>query len=199
MESQPETDTGLPTGWELRHSNSKAAPYYYNASRPASTWEPPPGTNIDALKAHIARLYPQLDGETNKEATPHGKPNEIRASHILIKHEGSRNPRTKRVPSEAVTRTKDEAWAELEQLERRIKDAGSSKSRQAAFTEIAFERSECSSYMKNGDLGRFKSGQMQREFEDPAFALNEGEISGIVSTPSGLHLIMRTPLEPLSE
>ena len=47
--------------------------------------------------------------------------------------------------------------------------------------------------------GRFKSGQMQREFEDPAFALNEGEISGIVSTPSGLHLIMRTPLEPLSE
>lgn len=199
MESQLETGTGLPTGWEVRHSNSKAAPYYYNASRAASTWEPPPGTNIDALSVHMARLYPQLDGEGNKEAILQGKPDEIRASHILIKHRGSRNPRTKRVPSEVVTRTKDEAWAELEQLERRIKDTESPKARNAAFTDIASERSECSSYMKNGDLGRFKSGQMQREFEDAAFALNVGEISGIVSTPSGLHLIMRTPLEPLSE
>ena len=55
-------------------------------------------------------------------------------------------------PSEVVTRTKDEAWAELEQLERRIKDTESPKARNAAFTDIASERSECSSYMKNGDL-----------------------------------------------
>lgn len=39
--------------------------------------------------------------------------------------------------------------------------------------------------------GFFKRGDMQREFEDAAFALQPGEISGIVETASGLHLIER--------
>lgn len=39
--------------------------------------------------------------------------------------------------------------------------------------------------------GFFKRGDMQREFEDAAFALQAGEVSGIVETASGLHLIER--------
>lgn len=41
------------------------------------------------------------------------------------------------------------------------------------------------------DRGFFKKGDMQREFEDAAFALQPGEISGVVETASGLHLIER--------
>lgn len=52
--------------------------------------------------------------------------------------------------------------------------------------------SDCSSHDKSGDLGMFGRGQMQKPFEDAAFALQVGEISNIVSSDSGVHIIMRT-------
>ena len=55
----------------------------------------------------------------------------------------------------------------------------------------AAERSDCSSCRNNGDLGHFGRGQMQKPFEDASFGLNVGEMSGIVSTDSGYHLIYR--------
>jgi NIMA-interacting peptidyl-prolyl cis-trans isomerase 1 len=55
----------------------------------------------------------------------------------------------------------------------------------------AAERSDCSSHRKNGDLGFFGRGMMQKPFEDASFGLNVGEMSGIVSTDSGYHLIYR--------
>ena len=55
----------------------------------------------------------------------------------------------------------------------------------------AAERSDCSSCRNNGDLGFFGRGQMQKPFEDASFGLNVGEMSGIVSTDSGYHLIYR--------
>ena len=39
--------------------------------------------------------------------------------------------------------------------------------------------------------GFFKAGDMQKEFENAAFALKPGEVSGIVDTASGVHLIER--------
>lgn len=39
--------------------------------------------------------------------------------------------------------------------------------------------------------GFFAKGEMQREFEDAAFKLQPGSMSGIVETASGLHLIER--------
>jgi peptidyl-prolyl cis-trans isomerase NIMA-interacting 1 len=42
-----------------------------------------------------------------------------------------------------------------------------------------------------GDLGYFGRGDMQKEFEDAAFQLKPGEMSHVVETASGLHLIQR--------
>ena len=61
-----------------------------------------------------------------------------------------------------------------------------------AFAAKAKARSDCSSFSSGGDLGNFGPGQMQKPFEDASFALDVGEISGIVESDSGLHIILRT-------
>ena len=58
--------------------------------------------------------------------------------------------------------------------------------------EEAGKRSDCSSFRNGGDLGEFERGQMQKPFEDATFGLEVGEMSGIVETDSGFHLIFRT-------
>jgi parvulin-like peptidyl-prolyl isomerase len=43
-----------------------------------------------------------------------------------------------------------------------------------------------------GDLGEWGPGQMQKPFEDATFALQAGQMSGVVDTESGVHVILRT-------
>jgi parvulin-like peptidyl-prolyl isomerase len=77
--------------------------------------------------------------------------------------------------------------AELKKYEARIQQEGVD----AAFPKYAQERSDCSSFKNNGDLGFFGPGMMQKPFEDASFGLEVGQMSGIVSTDSGYHLIYR--------
>lgn len=63
--------------------------------------------------------------------------------------------------------------------------------RKRRFKEIASEFSDCSSAKRGGDLGAFGHGQMQKPFEDASFKLKIDEMSGIVDSDSGLHLIYR--------
>ena len=62
----------------------------------------------------------------------------------------------------------------------------------ADFAELASKFSDCSSGEKGGDLGTFGFGEMHKEFENAAFALKIGEISSIVESESGIHIIYRT-------
>jgi len=111
---------------------------------------------------------------------------EIRAAHVLIKHAGSRNPVSWRRPDEQVTRGKAEARAELLGIREKVV-AG-----EMEFGEAAAKFSDCSSAKANeGDLGFFGEGQMQKPFEEAAYALKVGEVSGVVDSDSGLHIIKR--------
>jgi len=65
------------------------------------------------------------------------------------------------------------------------------RSGQSSLGELAVKESDCSSARKMGDLGFFGKGDMQREFEEAAFQLKPGEVSHVVETASGLHLIER--------
>ena len=128
-------------------------------------------------------------GEVSKPVeTPFGyhiikrqKVEEIHARHILIMHEGSR-----RKPS-SVTRTEDEARKLIGEIAEKLKGG-------ADFADLARQYSECpSGKRKGGDLGTFGKGKMAPPFEKAAFALEENQISDIVETDFGFHLIQRLP------
>jgi len=59
------------------------------------------------------------------------------------------------------------------------------------FANIAKEVSLCPSGKRGGDLGNFSRGKMVKEFEEVAFALRKGQISPIVKTKFGYHIIKR--------
>ncbi|KAL6650380.1 hypothetical protein ACP70R_009305 [Stipagrostis hirtigluma subsp. patula] len=112
----------------------------------------------------------------------------VRASHILIKHEGSRRKASWKDPDGRVisATTRADAAARLLELRQQI------LSGQANFADLAARHSDCSSARRGGDLGTFGRRQMQKPFEDATFALKVGELSDIVDTDSGVHIILRT-------
>jgi len=101
----------------------------------------------------------------------------IRASHILIKFSGARRSFS--------SRSRDEALAVATDLKAQL-DAGGD------FRSLARAHSECASSERGGDLGKFGKGQMAPEFEQAAFALAYTQISDVVESPFGFHLIQRT-------
>lgn len=178
MSDQPET--GLPPNWEVRHSNSKNLPYYFNAVEKNSRWEPPLGTDTEKLKIYMAKYH---SGAPTGQPSQGGSEGKIRAAHLLVKHNESRRPASWREAE--ITRSKSEAYTIIKAYEERIQKG------EISLGELALTESDCSSARKRGDLGYFGRGDMQKEFEDAAFALKPGQISGIVDTASGLHLIER--------
>lgn len=98
----------------------------------------------------------------------------VRASHILIKSEADTDPVSK-----------DERRKKLEAVKKRIENGED-------FAALAREFSQCPSAEKGGDLGFFERGNMVKPFEDAAFSLKPGEVSDIVVTPFGFHLIKVT-------
>jgi peptidyl-prolyl cis-trans isomerase C len=83
---------------------------------------------------------------------------------------------------------KEDARIRLSGIRRRIEKGES-------FAGLAKEFSDCPSGEAGGDLGFFSRGDMVEEFEDAAFKLEKGELSGIVESEFGFHLILLTERE----
>ena len=154
--------------WEERWSKTKSLVYYLNTQTKESQWEEPsPDQEILPLPAAQ-------------------KP--IRCAHILVKHRDSRRPASHR--NNEITITVQEASDKITRL--RLEITGNAASTLAIeVARVAKLESDCSSFAKGGDLGLFVRGQMQPAFETAAFALEVGELSELVSSDSGIHLIYR--------
>jgi peptidyl-prolyl cis-trans isomerase C len=99
---------------------------------------------------------------------------QVAARHILISTEG--------LESESEI---ESARERAEEVRRQLLDG-------ADFAELAKEKSEGPSASRGGDLGTFPRGQMVGPFEEAAFSLSEGEISEVVETRFGFHVIQVT-------
>jgi peptidyl-prolyl cis-trans isomerase C/peptidyl-prolyl cis-trans isomerase SurA len=102
---------------------------------------------------------------------------QIRASHILLMYKGASH-------SDSM-RSKQEAEVAANVLRSEL--AGG-----ADFANLAQRHSDCPSGEDGGDLGYFTRGAMVPEFEEAAFGLAPGEVSDVVETAFGFHLIQRT-------
>jgi peptidyl-prolyl cis-trans isomerase C len=105
---------------------------------------------------------------------------EVKASHILIL-----------VDASADDAAKAAAKAKMEQVLKRAKGGED-------FAALARENSQDGSAAQGGDLGYFPRAKMVKPFADAAFALKPGEISDIVTTQFGLHIIKTTDKKPAS-
>eukprot|EP00977_Amphora_coffeiformis_P003319 scaffold618_cov175-Amphora_coffeaeformis.AAC.1 len=123
---------------------------------------------------------------------PRKAPKEVRVLHILKKHKDSKRPASWRSNNKPITITREEAIEELEGLLEILRDdADNPESLIATFKELASQESDCSSAKRKGDLGMFGRKKMRPEFEEAAFGLEINEISGIVETASGAHILLR--------
>jgi NIMA-interacting peptidyl-prolyl cis-trans isomerase 1 len=116
----------------------------------------------------------------------------VQVYHILRKHRGSRRPSSWR--QEVISKSIEEARDEIQRYITQLRNAESQGGFDALFQqfqEIAFNESDCGSHERGGDLGLFGRGSMQKPFEDESFRLNPGEMSGIVETDSGVHILLR--------
>lgn len=101
---------------------------------------------------------------------------EAHLAHILIQWEGLKRTRSERTREEAVERA--------EQVVSLLENG-------ADFETVATEWSDGPFGKRGGDLGWFQKGQMVPQFDDTAFALSKGEVSGIVESIHGFHVIRR--------
>jgi peptidyl-prolyl cis-trans isomerase C len=123
---------------------------------------------IEELLHRKAASLPQVTDEDLRKMYEENKPlftkETIRVSHIMVKNE-----------------------AEAQAIHREL-EAGRD------FAELAKAKSQdAGSAEKGGDLGELSRGQTVREFEDAAFALKDGELSGIVKTQYGYHILKGGP------
>jgi peptidyl-prolyl cis-trans isomerase C len=153
------------------------------------------GRSFDQIKENIRRglsyqrlMEPQWAGKVNiteddakkyyeENPTLFESPERVRAGHILIKPDSDPN----RDPNEA----KAEARAKVEELLRMIRDGND-------FATLARKHSDCPSARRGGDLGFERRRGWVKPFADAAFKLKVGQVSDVVETQYGYHIIRVT-------
>jgi peptidyl-prolyl cis-trans isomerase C len=133
----------------------------------------------DAIKYFINTYLPEKQPVSNKVLQ-----DEYNKKKELFKTEGQVHARHILIRTGKGLHTEEEAQSKIDSISKELKKDGSN------FAEIAKKYSECPSAAQGGDLSFVTRGQMVKPFEDAAFSLKKGEVTGKpVKTVYGYHLI----------
>jgi peptidyl-prolyl cis-trans isomerase D len=136
--------------------------------------------DLEAAKKNIAINEADLRSYYDQNAARFGTKEERRASHILIS-----------APASAPAAEREKARAKAQQLLAEVKKAP------GTFADVARKNSQDpGSAEKGGDLDFVTRGAMVKPFEDAMFALRKGEISDVVETEFGYHIIQLNDIKP---
>ncbi|MBN8753484.1 MULTISPECIES: SurA N-terminal domain-containing protein [Variovorax] len=136
--------------------------------------------DLDAAKKNISVNEDDLKTYYKENAARFGTKEERRASHILIT-----------APSSMPAADREKAKAKAEALLAEVKKAPNT------FADVARKNSQDpGSAEKGGDLDFVTRGAMVKPFEDAMFALKKGEISNVIETEFGYHIIHLTDIKP---
>ncbi|RZJ13466.1 MAG: peptidyl-prolyl cis-trans isomerase [Rubrivivax sp.] len=132
--------------------------------------------DVEVLKKDVGFTEEDLRKYYDENASRYGVPEERRASHILIK-----------VDRNAPAEERAKAKAKAEEL------LGQVRKNPASFAEVAKKNSQDEgSAVNGGDLDFFGRGAMVKEFDAAVYAMKAGEISNLVETDFGFHIIQLT-------
>jgi len=138
----------------------------------------------ELIKTHVVQEIAVTDEESrafyDQNTSMFEKPEQVQARHILIK-----------TAEDATDDQKAEARKKIDDIRKKAV-AGED------FAALAKAYSDGPSNVRGGDLGYFSRGQMVKPFEDVAFSLKKGEISDVVETQFGYHIILVTDHRPAS-
>jgi len=138
--------------------------------------------NLESIEKNITINEAELKAYFEQYRTNLTEKEERRASHILISAPSSMN-------DSEMENAKFKAQKILESL----------KKTPSIFAELAKKNSQDpGSAVKGGDLGFFARGAMVKPFEEVAYSLKKGEISGLVKTDFGFHIIQLTDIKSSS-
>ena len=152
----------------------------------------------DEVKIWVAANKPKLQKFYDEHINRYRQSKKVNARHILIKvKDGASDDEKKTARATidgALQRVKagDAAAARLakpEALKGGEKERLEKEAADNAFAKVAEELSEDSSKTQGGSLGTFGEGAMVKPFEEAAFKLEKGQISDVVETKFGFHVI----------
>ncbi|MCW7541606.1 peptidylprolyl isomerase [Aquabacterium sp. A7-Y] len=132
--------------------------------------------DLEAMKKDVTVSEEDLRKHYKENEKRYTTPEERRASHILVKADKS-----------APAAQRAAAKAKAEKLLAEV------KAKPESFAEVAKKNSDDpGSAVNGGDLEFFGRGNMVKPFDDAAFALKKGEISPVVESDFGFHIILLT-------
>jgi peptidyl-prolyl cis-trans isomerase SurA len=143
----------------------------------------PPEAERSAFALAVGEVSPPIETPlgfviVQRVETPQGGPLTVGARHILVAYKGAQRA------APEITRTRDEARTLAQQI---AAEARSGKDWEALWKQYSNEPGG----RDGGDLGTFGRGQMVPAFENAAFELKVGQVSDVVETPFGFHVIQR--------
>lgn len=146
---------------------------------------------LGSIVVFFDRLEAAGGPPAKKPRVEQAAPSQVRLRHIVLKHKECKSTVDK-VRNKQVKRTRGEAERSL----RAVLEECEIDPKKTAFSQRCRELSECQSCLKTGDLtgdlGWVKPGKHGQAFDTAAFALQVGQLSDLVDSDQGVHIIMRT-------